>query len=247
MQLDNPQTVAAMVVPIDGPKVIPVVLDFSGATSIPIDAYSVIEQKKIGYLQTVQIDNSLNDQSITLTCDLTNQRIICPPRAQGNFNIFMPNLPQFVAETTGAVIVRMYFTNVPLMPAIWSTQSVGGGGNVTVDGGTLDAVTAITDPVAISSIADPVTVVEAPLAYTEVPLALDGTNQQIFAAGNVNISAFISNPTGNNPVTVNPAGGDATVSGVVIQGGGFIELTSVSNAVTVSGTNTESIVGYYKS
>jgi hypothetical protein len=112
--------VANVVVPAGGPKVVPVLVDFTSVASVLLDGQSIVSQGKIEYLQGVFIDNSANINNLTLTMSTTNQIIMCPKKSQGYFTIMVPDPPQIVAATPIGLIVPMFFYNVPIQPAVWS-------------------------------------------------------------------------------------------------------------------------------
>src|ERR1044072_5286380 len=237
--LNNMYSVANMIVPKEGPKVVPVILDFSGIDTIELDGNQIVTMGGIDYIQTIYIDNSENTESVSIRSNITNQVITCPPHSQGNFNVFTPNMPKFYISTDGALEISIFFCNFPLIPCVWgTTSSGGGGGNVTVDGGTLDTVTTITDPV---------TVISPVYSYDESIVSLTGGDDELIPAGDASLGgAVISNPIGNDPVSVNLAGGDATVSGMILNPGGTITLDAISNAVNAAGTNGQDVIVYVK-
>jgi hypothetical protein len=72
--------------------------------------------------------------------------------------------------------------------------------------------------------------------------AMTGGSQTILTAGQAENYLLIYNPTGNGTVTVNIAGGDASLSGFPLVAGAQYENTrGIANAVTLIGTNTEII------
>ena len=84
-----------------------------------------------------------------------------------------------------------------------------------------------------------------PAGFSETALALDGTSQELIAQDSAWRYLFVQNPTGNGPVKVNLSGGDATLTGVELQGGDLLQIAiGVYGPVTVSGTNGESVIAY---
>jgi len=242
--LNNFFSVANMIVPSEGPKVVPVIFDFTGIDSIEVDGSQMVQQGQMKYVQTVYIDNSDNGDPVSIISDVTDQRITCPANSQGNFNLFMPNNPRFTVETTGAVILTIFFCNFPLIPAVWSAVDTGGvAAHVIVDSGTLDEVTLVG---AVTEITDPVTIAETPSAlhYVETTLALTGGDDIIVAAAAGEYGGTIVNPVGNNTVTVNMAGASALVSGIPLNAGGSIVFDGCTNAIHIAGTAAQSVYAF---
>jgi hypothetical protein len=119
MQLGQTYGIANVVVPAGGPKCVPINVDFTANGQVIIDGSLLVSQGKIEYLQGVFIDNSLNNNSVSLTMSTTNQKITCPSLAQGYFSIMVPDPPQLIGITQVGVIIPMFFYNVPIQPAVW--------------------------------------------------------------------------------------------------------------------------------
>jgi hypothetical protein len=121
MELGSSFGIANVVVPSGGPKCVPALVDFSNSAVVILDGQQIINQGKIEYLQGVFIDNSANVNKLTLNMSTTGQNIICPAKSQGYFAIMVPNPPQILASTTqAAIIIPLFFYNVPIQPAVWS-------------------------------------------------------------------------------------------------------------------------------
>jgi hypothetical protein len=76
----------------------------------------------------------------------------------------------------------------------------------------------------------------------EYPLTLDGTSQVIVAQPLAQRYFKFQNPLGNAAVTLNPAGGDATASGFLIQPGETFTLEGgCDRDITVAGTIGEEV------
>lgn len=114
--------IANVIVPAGGPKCVPTSVDFSNNAEVLLDGSQIVQQGKIEYLQGVFIDNSSNNNPLSLTMSTTNQTIICPPKSQGYFAIMVPDPPQIVAKTTivNGLVIPMFFYNVPIQAAVWS-------------------------------------------------------------------------------------------------------------------------------
>lgn len=110
-------------VPQEGPKAIPILLDFSGAvTEYDLDMTISREQNRISMVQTIYIDASLSTNGLTLICEGTNQRITVKGKTQGYYPIAVPNEPklQFFGTASDAIIPIILF-NTPIAGVQWAT------------------------------------------------------------------------------------------------------------------------------
>lgn len=130
-------------IPKEGPKCVPIGLDFSAQNTYNIDFTMLQQRGFLSEIQAVFIDNFSNAQPVTLTVNGTNQRVVCPPLSQGIFPLFCPNPPRFVAQTTGMVAVGMQFLNVPITCLTWNAAGApftfSGSGALNVSDAALDA------------------------------------------------------------------------------------------------------------
>lgn len=107
----------------EGSKFVFFQVDMDGTNDVNIDLSSLTEQGNIEFIASVFIDNADNTAPFTLTVDGgSNQRLIMPARGQGYLPIIVNNPPKFIASTTVALIVPMYFMNAPMQPIVWLTQ-----------------------------------------------------------------------------------------------------------------------------
>lgn len=113
-------------VPSEGPKIVPLTLDFTSALSFEIDLTLAIQQKKIEIVQGVYIDNSRAISTFTIRAQATEQQISVPAGAQGYYPLLAGQLPRFVCTSNGGVIpVYIAFLNVPV-PALQWNSGIGG-------------------------------------------------------------------------------------------------------------------------
>lgn len=202
-----------MTLPPEGPGVIPIVVDFDGITETEIDLSQLTDSGTISYVSGVQVD--------TLEGTAGAVRLECNATGQ-----------RIEAAFGGITIMPLFQPNPPKIIAravdgytgivrlhftnfpVWPHGATGGGSSGS-DGPTL----------ATSS------------------FLLDGTSQDLATAGDASRYFLLQNPTGNNPVTVNVGGGDATAEGFTVEAGGTMELSAgTASAITIAGTTTESVV-----
>ncbi len=225
--------VSNVVLPPEGPVIVPVELDFSSDDLIDIDGYQIVASGKLSYIQCVYIDNADNANALTLTAGLTNQRIIAPAGSQGYYPIFMGVPPHAKAETTAVadLKVKIYFANVPLMSMQWGGESGSGG---------------LTDA---ELRAAALQVEQIGAAYTNRSIAnLTGASEPLMAANPDRRILIVSNE-GATPVAVNLSGGAAalnTAGNITLTAGGSITLDNSPpiGAITIIGTLNADVTAY---
>lgn len=222
-----------MVLPEMGPRSVPDKITFVANEAVELDLSQLINNGWLDYVSGVYVDNFANNGTITLICSGTNQRFVIPPNSAGYFPLLLPNPPKVILENTDNETVTFQWYNVPVFPVIISGASGGSGGlqnvNITEIGGV-----PVTTPLEVTS--------AAPIIY-EYTNSMTGANQQIINAGEASNYLLIQNPMGNGPVTVNIAGGDASVTGFLLDAGGQYENNKgIANDIFVSGAMGENLI-----
>jgi hypothetical protein len=120
----NFQDIANDLVPQDGPKGIPILLDFSGAvTEYDLDMTIPQQQNRISQVQTVYIDASGSTAGMTVICKGTNQNITVKGHTQGYYPVAVPNEPRFIfLGTASDAIIQIILFNAPIAGVNWVTQ-----------------------------------------------------------------------------------------------------------------------------
>lgn len=119
----NFQDIPNNTVPQDGPKGIPILLDFSGAvTEYDLDLSIPRQQNRISQIQSVYIDASASTAGMTVIANGTNQAIKVQGGTQGYYPIAVPNEPKlrFLGTANDAVCQVILF-NVPIPGQSWSS------------------------------------------------------------------------------------------------------------------------------
>lgn len=124
------QPITNDLIPKEGPRAIPVILDFTAYDSYVFDYQNMSERGFISMVQTVFIDNRANSLPVTVTMNKSNQVIIAKPYTQGYYAILMPN-PIKVTFTCagGPAGLIVFLINTQMTSAVWSAV---GSGTVTV-------------------------------------------------------------------------------------------------------------------
>jgi hypothetical protein len=106
--------------PAEGPKALPVSLDFAALPLYTLDFGHQQTTQQFSVFQSIYIDNSRNGSSITMIVQGTGQVITCPASSQGYFAVLCQNPISLQFTTAGNVIVPVFLCNFPIAPAVWS-------------------------------------------------------------------------------------------------------------------------------
>lgn len=235
-----------MVLPEMGPRSVPDKIEFVANQTEELDLTQLIDNKWLDFISGVYVDNFGNTGTIEMICSGTNQRFVIAPDTAGYYPLLLPNSPKVMLTNTASETVTFQWYNIPVFPVIIKGATVASNtvdivsvGGVPVVGGALAVTGPLTDAELRAS-AVPVTF-PAP-TITDYSAAMAGGDEEIVAAGQADNYFFIYNPIGNATVTINLAGGDASVSGFPLAAGGSYENTKgVSNAIHIDGTALENI------
>lgn len=118
-----PQGISNQTTPEDGPKVIPVRVDFSVEQTWALD---LSVQSSMAILKNVQsffVDNSTNPAPLSIRVDTVQQTIVIPPLSQGYVPILATTPTKLILQSTGGVVVQLNFMNVPMPLHIWGVAS----------------------------------------------------------------------------------------------------------------------------
>lgn len=114
--------VANQEIPTEGPRAIPLLLDFSVLASYLIDLLSQQQQTRISMVQTVYIDLKDFDQALTVKVEGIGQVIKAKGRTQGYYPILGTAPTKLTIASTAAGIVPVTLLNVPIAGSVWATQ-----------------------------------------------------------------------------------------------------------------------------
>ena len=123
-QLGNLQ-VGNQNIPSEGPRAIPLNLDFTNATGQPsytVDLSVVQQQTRLSMVQTVFIDLSGTDSQLAIKVNGTNQIVIAKGRTQGYYSLLAPAPTKLEITSLANAIVPVALINVPIAGTIWATQ-----------------------------------------------------------------------------------------------------------------------------
>jgi len=103
-------------VPAEGPKCVPLSLDFTATTLYVLDYGNLQSRNFLSMCQTLWVDNSLSATVLTITIPGTAQVLKIPAGVQGYFTCLCPNPIYITFASTGAVICQVTLCNFP----VWS-------------------------------------------------------------------------------------------------------------------------------
>lgn len=102
----------------EGPKSIPISLDFSLGTVFTLLLQNFQSVRQFSGVQGVFIDNSQSSSPFSMTTN-TGQVITIGPNRQGFFSVIEANPASFSFASTGSVPVFVALLNFPVTPHDW--------------------------------------------------------------------------------------------------------------------------------
>lgn len=112
----------------EGPRAIPVPLDFTASASYQIDLSQIEQQAKMSMVQTVYVDLSGIDTQVTILVAGTGQLLTLKGRTNGYYPVLCPNPSKLFVTSIAGVLppgtppVPMFLVNVPILCQVWATQ-----------------------------------------------------------------------------------------------------------------------------
>lgn len=105
--------------PPEGPRTIPLSLNFSQFDTWLLDLVLIRQQAKLTRCQGLFIDNSANTQALTIHTDLANQQVIVPAGWQGYSNILCNDTPNLKFSSAGGSNATVHLTNFRVSDFLW--------------------------------------------------------------------------------------------------------------------------------
>jgi hypothetical protein len=139
----NPQTAFLGAIPCEGPKVLSQSVDFSVSSAVDFDMVSIKQTGRLSGIQAIFIDNSNNNQPVSITTTIINQVLQIAAGYQGYFPILVSDQVKMTVASTGNGVVPILFLNFPIAASIWPAKIAAGASSVTpmpVTDTALDAV-----------------------------------------------------------------------------------------------------------
>ena len=108
-------------IPDEGPKVLPLLLDFTQADTYNLDAESLMDRGFLSMVQTIFIDLKDSTVAFTVTINGTGQIVKAKAHTQGYYPILCPNPVKLQFDCQNGPLMRVFLINVPIAGAVWAT------------------------------------------------------------------------------------------------------------------------------
>jgi hypothetical protein len=117
----NYQPLSNQEVPQEGPKAIPLLLDFTSSGEYDVDLTTQQQQGRISMIQSIYIDLSGATNDMSVTMPISGQKVTAKAGSQGYYSILCPNPPRliFTSSTSGGTLVPVFLMNVPISGVTW--------------------------------------------------------------------------------------------------------------------------------
>lgn len=113
-----------MGMPEEGPKLIPLVLDFTQNDTYTLDLSNLMQRGFISMIQTIYADNTDNGGELVILVNTSQQRIIVPAGAEAYLPILVPNPARMSFTSPGAPSITVQLLNFPIAPEVWSAAAM---------------------------------------------------------------------------------------------------------------------------
>lgn len=106
-------------VPPEGPRAVPLVLDFSLTTEYDLNLQNMESRNFITMIQSMFIDNSQSQVPFMVSFPNTGQTIQVAPNRQGYFQVLCPNPASMSFLSNGGAVVKVQLLNFPVSQHEW--------------------------------------------------------------------------------------------------------------------------------
>jgi hypothetical protein len=111
-------SVQGLTVPPEGPRAIPLVLDFSATNEYDLNLQNMVQRNFVSQIQAIWFDNSNNGSSLTIKIPGL-QNVIVGAGRQGYINVLCPNPPVLSFISGGGILVYVDLLNYPVSNDTW--------------------------------------------------------------------------------------------------------------------------------
>ncbi len=106
--------------PVEGPKAIPVRLDFTASGDYLIELELLQQRAFISQIQCLYVDAFNLAVDLTITVSNSLQTIVCKKGTQGYYPVLVTNPPQFICSSqSGNAIATVILLNIPIPGCVW--------------------------------------------------------------------------------------------------------------------------------
>jgi hypothetical protein len=194
-------------IPREGPRMVPFDVDFPTINQLDIDLTLMVQQKRMSVVQSVFIDASQCNASVSLQVVGTDLTIEVQEFTQGFYPLLVPSSPKFICTSASTGAAKLIFMNVPVPASVWNSTASSGTFTGTITDPVVATAPASGDVPLLSSQAGGIT------ALTLATITATGASQSLVAAAAAGGRTFIriAAPLAEE-CWVNPTGGAAGVS-----------------------------------
>lgn len=114
-------TTQNLLVPSEGPRAIPLLLDFSLSESYSLNLQNSQELFRVTMIQGIFIDNAKSATNVLVSCPVTGQVIVVAPGHQAYKTLFCPYPSQINFFSASGIVLKFQLTNFPVVNDDWST------------------------------------------------------------------------------------------------------------------------------
>lgn len=113
-------SVQNLAVPCEGPRAIPLILDFSLNPSYSLGLQNTQALQLVSQIQAIFVDNSASNSAIVILCPISGQKVSIGGGKQAYVNLLCPNPAQLIFSSGGGVAVQVELLNFPVTNCVWS-------------------------------------------------------------------------------------------------------------------------------
>jgi|WetSurMetagenome_2_1015567.scaffolds.fasta_scaffold1252681_1 hypothetical protein len=109
------------IVPDEGPKALPVILDFSVVDTYDLDLSNLQQRGWFSMLQTIFVDTKdAGGGVLTITISGSGQQLVIPSGRQGYYSVLVPNPAKLTFFCATAALLKVFLLNVAVPGHDWS-------------------------------------------------------------------------------------------------------------------------------
>lgn len=116
-------TVNGQMLPPEGPRAVPLLLDFSQTQEYDLNLQNMQSRNFLSMVQSVFVDNSNNASPLSIAFPNTGQTIKLAPGRQGYFVVLCPNPSSVSFISAGGVVVTVFLLNYPVTNHDWPSYT----------------------------------------------------------------------------------------------------------------------------
>lgn len=108
-------------VPNEGPKGLPITMDFTSNASYELDYQNMQERGFMSMVQSIWVDTSGTAAQLTIDVNQSGQQLKIPAKRNGFIALLVPNSPR-ITFTCASGTVKVILLNVPVSGMLYATE-----------------------------------------------------------------------------------------------------------------------------